>query len=455
MQEPKAFTTRPFLIRSDNFNPRNYDPVFLFVKTGLQKCPELWTMLSEEITSGSTPPPWLFRKRYEGGIPYVKTSAILRDFINLNDLHFIHQPYHQKELARSVTKPNDVVYSMTGKFMGKAALCPPQIRELNMTQNSVVLRCKTPAKAAFVCVFLNSPINRTQVRGVYSITKQKYLNQDSIRKLKIVEYSDEFERPSAAYVQAQKKFYDSVTSIQRTISKFDQYVKMSESVFDSSTTFRLKLDSLGTRIFTPVHYRKDFLDAMRAFEKDKEEKRLSEVQRRKGVEVGSANYLFEGVPFIKTSDYINFGVDYQPDYYCSPALYEEVAQGLQVGDILFTKDGKIGQTALLEESAKIVYSSGSVRLRPESRADGYWLFLVLSSVYGRIYYERWTVIASTMAHLQKDFFEDFKMPLVDEGFKAQLIEELRTAFLAKRKAYEEIEASKGSLLRLFDNVVKV
>jgi len=412
-------------------------------------------MLTDRVTSGSTPPSWLFRKRYEGGVPYVKTSAILRDFINLNDLHFIHQAFHQAEIARSITKPFDIVYSMTGKFMGKAALCPPQIRELNMTQNSVVLKCKSPEQAAFVCVYLNSSINLAQVKGTYSITKQKYLNQDSIRELKIIDYSEEFEADAKSYVKNLRAFYDAVITIQRTISKFDQYVSMSEGAFDSSIDFRIKVPALDTRIFTPMHYRKDFIEAISKFDKDNQGPSLSDVERRKGDETGSANYLFEGVPFIKTSDFINFGVDYQPDYYCSPTIYEELRQDLQTGDVLFTKDGKIGQTALLEESAKVVYSSGSVRLRPSSREDGYWLFLLLSSVYGRIYYERWTVIASTMSHLQKDFFEDFKMPRIDAGFKTELIGELKEAFTMKREAFEGIETSKRNILQRFETFIKV
>lgn len=324
-----------------------------------------------------------------------------------------------------------------------------------MTQNSVVLRCPNPELAAFICVFLNSAINRAQVRGTYSITKQKYLNQESIRKLKVIDYSSEYEKDARNYIEGLNSFYGAVLSIQRTISKFDQYVRMSEKAFDSATDFRIGIDSLDTRIFTPVHYREDYIEATSAFNEDAQARRLRDTPRRKGDEIGSANYLFEGIPFIKTSDYINFGLDYQPDYYCSPATYEMTNQGLQTGDVMFTKDGKVGQVALLEESAKVVFSSGSVRLRPQTREEGYWLFLVLSSVYGRICYERRTVIASTMAHLQKDFFEDFRMPLVDDGFKAELIEELRVAFLTKRRAFEAVEASKNNILRRFDEVVKV
>lgn len=215
----------------------------------------------------------------------------------------------------------------------------------------------------------------------------------------------------------------------------------------------IRLKSLDTKIFTPVNYRRDFIDAVKDFQEDMKSRRFDAFERRKGHEVGSKNYQFEGIPFVKTSDYMNFGIDYQPDYYCPIAIYEELEQNLQRGDILFTKDEKIGQTAIIEESAKIVYSSGSMRLRALSEDEKYWVFLLLSSLYGRIIFERWTVIASTMAHLRKDFFEDFKIPIIDESVKNELVNELKAAFHKKKEAYEEIEASKKRILdKMYDTI---
>ena len=455
MPNPKIFTTKPEIIHSGNFNPRNYDPVYLFVKNRLKDCLDLHTVLSDDVTSGSTPPYWFFKKKYdEEVIPYVKTSAILRDFINLNDLHFIHPDYHYKRLKRSITHPYNVIFSMTGKFMGKAALCPPQIKELNMTQNSVVLRCKSPEESAFICIYLNSTINQTQIRGLYSITKQKYLNQGNVRRLKVLEYSLAYKDDVKLYLQNLQASYDAVISIQNTIKKFDQILGFDERAFDLNVDFTMKLSELDKKIFTPVNYRKDFIEAIRKFKKGLDMRRLDVFEPKKGNEIGSKNYLSDGIPFIKTSDYTNFGVDYQPNHYCSTSIYEEMEQNLQRGDILFTKDGKIGQTAIIEESAKIVYSSGSIRLRASSENERYWIFLLLSSVYGRILFERWTVIASTMAHLRKDFFEDFRVPIIDEGIKSELVCELKTAFRKKKEAYEGIEASKERILALMHEIIK-
>lgn len=456
MLEPKIFTTKPDILSTTNFNPRNYDPVYLFVKNGLKNCPDLSSILESDVTSGSTPPYWLFRKKHQETIvPYVKTSAISRDFINLNDLHYIPISHHNTCLKRSITRPYYVIFSMTGKFMGKAALCPPQIAELNMTQNSVVLRCKSHEQAAFLCIYLNSIINQTQIKGLYSITKQKYLNQTSIRHLKILEYSEEYEEPLKTYLQSLSDYYSAVIRIQKTIANFNKLVPIDESIFDVGTVYSLKLGLLHKKIFTPVNYRPDYLSAQKGLESKIETKQFDAFDRTKGNEIGSKNYLFEGIPLIKTSDYINFGVDYQPDYYCSVATYEELGQNLQRGDVLFTKDGKVGQTAIVEESAKLVYTSGSVRIRPCSQEEGYWVFLVLSSLYGKILFERWTVIASTMAHLRKDFFEDFKFPLIDEQDKATFLLELKNAFLLKREAYAKIEEAKKSILGKIYEIIKV
>ena len=74
-------------------------------------------------------------------------------------LHFITTHVNNTQLKRSITKPYNVIFSMTGKFMGKAALCPPILKEVNMSQNSVVMKCESPQLAAFLCIYLNSMIN--------------------------------------------------------------------------------------------------------------------------------------------------------------------------------------------------------------------------------------------------------------------------------------------------------
>ncbi|MBO6255018.1 MAG: hypothetical protein J6O49_15460, partial [Bacteroidaceae bacterium] len=89
------------------------------------------------------------------------------------------------------------------------------------------------------------------------------------------------------------------------------------------------------------------------------------------------------VPFIRTSDIVNYEIDQYPDFYIAEETYEELNQGFQDGDVLFTKDGKIGVVGMITSSDKAIISSGFSGLRLKANAKDYgitseYLFLVLS-----------------------------------------------------------------------------
>jgi type I restriction enzyme S subunit len=454
MSNPKTYITKANIIKINNFNPRNYDPVFLFVENKLKEYPEIRLLLTEDVKGGSTPPYYLFRKEYDVAVPFVKTSAISRDFINMDDLHYIHPKFHQVALKRSITKPYDLIYSMTGKFMGKAALCPPCVEELNMSQNSVVLRTSNPYLSAFLCIYLNSTINKEQVKGLYSITKQKYINQGKIQKLKVINYDKKFDSDIELYLTGINDYYKGIENIKKTILDFEQNIKIDYNTLDKSYCFKTHSSQINLKILTPQFYRNDFNAVIDNFSEAPSAKKLVEHAITKGNEIGSDNYLFEGIPFIKTSDLLNYGVDYNPNYYCSKAIYNEIEQDLHMGDILFTKDGKVGEIAILEESARVVICSGILRIRAENENERYYLFLLLSSMYGKIYFNKWTVIASTMAHLRKDFLVDFKIPLIPNSLKQQYINNIKHAFKLKKDAWHKVEKGKTNILNRLYHIME-
>jgi type I restriction enzyme S subunit len=451
MPYPETYLIKATTLKSENFNPRNYDPVFLFVKNRLNDYPKINTLLTSPVRGGSTPPYWFFQTYSDDGIPFVKTSEIRRDIININELYFIKRKYHEKFLKRSITRPFDVIYSMTGKFMGKAALCPPQITELNMSQNSVVFHCKSSQEAAFLCIYLNSSINQRQVKGSYSITKQKYINQTRIGDLKTIPYNERYKEPIETYLKGLERYYSATYAIRNIINEFNLLLGIPETIFNKPISFSVKFNKLEKLIMTPQYYHEEFSKMVGNTEF--ESSTVLKGRSKKGNEIGSINYLFEGIPVIKTSDLLNFDIDYQPNYYCSEEIYKETNQDLRKGDILFTKDGKIGETALLGNLAKAVISSGVVRLRPESIDERYWWFLVLSSNYGKVQFEKWTVIASTMAHLRREFLENFRFPSIEDNKRSRFIKALELAFQEKWDAYATLNDAKNRVLDYLYEVI--
>lgn len=440
MSNLEIFITNPFSISATSFYPRNYNPKYLFVKEGMKDNPTLLDYIDGGVTGGSTPPAYLFYK--DSGVPFVKTSAVSRHFINMNDLHLINRDYHKKSLKRSITKPYDIVFTMTGKFMGKAALCPPTIPEMNMSQNSVVLHTKTPEEAAFLTIFLNSEINRIQIRGTYSITKQKFLNQGKIAALKVMAYDWKYDKLMKQYISAFNDYYDSVNRIHQIIESFntDYSLPFSDT---AQYGFIVKPASFSKTMLTPNFYRDDVQETINHVLTDAETTGLETDGVKKGDEIGSAFYQDDGVPFIKTSDIMNYDIDHEPDCYCPESFLTQLEQDIKLGDVLFAKDGKPGEVAMVQEDIQAVISSGIVKYHPRTKDEGYWVFLLLASHYGDAYFKKWFVIASTMLHLRADFFGDFKIPTITDEIKVSYILPLEEAFKKKAVAYKTMVSIKN------------
>ena len=446
MQTAKIFLAKNKEITSKDFNPRNYDPVYLNIKKNLHNYKSLDYYLKDEIKGGSTPPYYYFMDSNSGGVPFCKTSAINRDFINLNDLHYIDQNFHKKKLSRSITKPGDLIYSMTGKFMGKAALCPSVITEMNMSQNSVVIKNDNKLFLAQTCIFLNSTVNRIQITGKYSITKQKYINQGRIAKLKVPELIKSNTRFLENYLNSLNDYYEATIKINDLIKKFNSEVLNCNLITEEVTVFIKKRHLINSKILTPKHH-DDFNDKIiNKIEELKKNKILSDFNPRKGNEISSSNYIDEGIPFIKTSGFSNFGVDTQSNHYCSEDVFNEKNQQLNVGDIIFTKDGKIGEVAIIDETNKVVLSAGIVIISVNDLELRYWIFLLLNSAYGKIMFKKWNVIASTMSHLRKDLYQEFLVPNISNELKEKYVVKMMKYFDQKLNAHKNINLNKSKVL---------
>lgn len=447
MSNHEIFIINPIKISAKSFYPRNYHPNFLMVKDGMKETPTVADYIRGDINGGSTPPAFLFCNE-NSGIPFIKTSAITRHFINVNDLQSINESFHRKNIKRSITKPYDVIYTMTGKFMGKAAMCPCTISEMNMSQNSVVFHTNSKEEAAFLTIYLNSEINRIQVKGTYSITKQKFLNQSKIADLKVFPYTSKYNYCMKQYLDAFDVYYRSVKQIKDLISLFNKDYRLTFSN-TAQYGFTVKPNVFEKKMLVPNFYREDIANTISSVLQRNEYTLLNREQLCKGDEVGSANYTEEGIPFIKTSDIINFDIDYEPDCYCPDYFVNQLGQNVKRGDIIFTKDGKPGEVAIIEEDNKIVISSGLIKYHPQSDEERFWVFLLLVSKYGEAYFKKWFVIASTMLHLRNDFFSDFKIPQITQDIKAKYIIPLKALFERKCNSYKMMKKVKIQVEKSF------
>jgi type I restriction enzyme S subunit len=161
---------------------------------------------------------------------------------------------------------------------------------------------------------------------------------------------------------------------------------------------------------------------------------------KKGNETGSDNYIGyldkrkSDVSFVRTSDIVNYETDQYPDFYIPEEVYNELGQEISAGEILFTKDGKIGMAGMITKSDKTIVASGLARIKLKSDAKHYnitpeFLFLVLSlkefGIYGS---KRRTVVASTIPHLREERLKEIEIPILDKIAIDEISELVKQAF---------------------------
>jgi type I restriction enzyme S subunit len=179
-------------------------------------------------------------------------------------------------------------------------------------------------------------------------------------------------------------------------------------------------------MMTPAFYFPLYITTIREIEKNNSCVLLGNVADfRNGDEVGSINYKGylerkeTDVPFIRTSDLVNYDFDNYPDYYIEKTIYNDINQNIKAKEILFTKDGKIGISAMTTESDKCILGSGILRIVPkEAKINPYYLFIALSVKEVGLYQAiQRTVVASTIPHLREDRIGDFKIPIIKKQEK--------------------------------------
>ena len=182
----------------------------------------------------------------------------------------------------------------------------------------------------------------------------------------------------------------------------------------------------------------------------------------KGDEVGSDNYSVYldkrngDIPFIRTSDIVNYEVDQYPDFYIPKEIYAELNQGIETGDILFTNDGKIGQVCMVTDMDKFILQSHIRALRLNKKAiEDYhltpeYLFTALSVREIGIYQaKKYTVIQSTIPTMAGNL-PKVEIPILEKSTIDEITVLIRKAFQLKAERKRIMAQVRDSIDSYFD-----
>jgi len=173
---------------------------------------------------------------------------------------------------------------------------------------------------------------------------------------------------------------------------------------------------------------------------------------QKGDEVGSENYTNEGIPFIRTNDIVNGIINRNSKQMIDEDLYNEIykeMQDLQPGDILFTKDGKIGVVGMIKEGDRCVIASGilKIRVKDTKKLNPFYLFSVLNSNIVFSQAQARYVTAATIMHLHPERFLDIEIPFLPIEEQNKVGKEIEHIFELKSQADNRLNRLREEFLR--------
>lgn len=392
----------------------------------------------------------------ESGAMFVKNSCVKRYVISEYDGFYIT---HEKNdtLQRSKLEKHDVLFTTIGKYLGVAAVVNENLAGANINQNVVRLRINNNlVSPQYLACFLNSQIARYQIDSLFTGNTHPILTYPKIKSLKIfLKDKKTHDLVTSNMLFAEEYAKDGLAKIDKAKELFVKSLNIDFSKIANRLHYSVDYPHfLFNDIITPEFYRPLYVNTIEEIKKKHKCESLGELAKFKtGDEVGSTNYKLyldreeSDVAFIRTTDILNYEIDRYPDFYIEKDIYLDTNQCINENDILFTKDGKIGLTAMITKSDKCILGSGILRIIPKmNRINPFYLFIALSVEQIGLYQAKQrTVIASTLPHLRVDRISDFVIPILDNDKEISLL--AQEGFKLKEKSKSLINEARSLIER--------
>lgn len=396
---------------------------------------------------------------------FIKAADIKRYSLNTSTISFTSEEIYKSRLEKTVLC-DDVLISNTGKYLGFACVIPNDIKESTTNQNITCIRLfDKSCSPSFLMAYLNSYLGQYEINSLLTLTGQKYLNSTNLKKLKVPIVDNDFLIYITNTIELIKDCEQkAITNIHKAQEVFYKALNIDFSKIRKEKFFSVKKSFFTEEdLWMPKYSYPLYVNTVEAIKEKYKTVRLSEIAKvSKGDEVGSENYIQyidkkeNDVPFIRTTDIVNYETDLYPDFFIAQEIYKQLNQDLKAGDVLFTKDGKIGMVGMITKNDKVIVASGFAIIRLLDKAKKYnitseYLFLVLSiKEIGTYASKRRTVIASTIPHLREERLKEFEIPVLDKNTIDEITTLVKQAFDLKDKRKQLIKQVRQKMDAYFE-----
>ncbi|MCC6721482.1 MAG: restriction endonuclease subunit S [Bacteroidia bacterium] len=446
------------------FDPFYYVPELVELEQKVKnKKPKRLRDYVVSIASGATPKTTesdLYYSDKENGKPFLRVQNLSpTGVLEFDDCKYINEETHNGMLKRSQVSAGDLLVKITGVGRMAVASVAPKNFEGNINQHICVIKTESTEMSETLAAFLNSDIGEKLASRRSTGGTRPALDYPALLSIPIL--ADKRILDITQKVVEQKK--QNEAEAEKLLSSIDDYLlsaleitlpKPPENAL-KNRIYTTSIKEISGNRFDPFYHQTYFQNIFASIANGKypiQPIGKNILKYEKGIEVGSNEYVSDGVPFVRVADITDFSINYEnADKKISQEKFEQLKENFKpkVGEILYSKDGTIGFCVVVEEEKDYIVSGGILRITCNSNLDNYFLKYLLSTklykqiadrvsigaVIKHLTVEEWTRILIPIPLLDKQ--KEIADHITTIRNQAQQLKDKTTE--AMKKASEEIE----------------
>jgi len=412
------------------------------------------------VNSGSYVPEYVSESE---GVPYLRVSNIREFQFNLNEDDTEHvDPDHPDLTDRVFVEEEDVVIPRTGT-LGNAAISTHETVGSVMSQH-VTRITFNDIDPYYATAFLNTEFGKEQMLHSGHGSTRKELTHKSLKKIEIPVIEGEMETIANSVKKAKEAENRGNEKLKESIDLFRQGMGIDIDNLPNTNVYYTDDSNIKEEkyySFIPAHYKPKYQECIKHIKSNFEFDTLgniANIERGQGTTVDE--YSTEGIPFVRTSDLINWGIDPYPDHYATLDTYKKFNQESKVHDILYSIEGKVGQSGILLDGEKCVFKNHIERIRIENEdIDPVFIFLFLNTELGEYQVNTKKVVQTTIPGIAGRIREIFIpiSPKHSDTFDKQVYDALSTAkegLKLKEKKKKNLSEAKQKISEVLEEKIE-
>lgn len=402
-----TYTIKNSSIRSNIYIPKYYDPTIEAELEALSDTHDLimlGQLIDKDIISVSTGDEVGKMAYGTGDIPFIRTSDISNWEIKTIPKQGISKDIYDKYARKQQVQSGDILLVKDGTYLIGTNCIITELDTPMLIQSHILkIRVKKPKQLppALLFLSLNSSLVQRQIRNIQFTADiidtigTRYrelvlpLPRNSEKRNSLIDRAKniiDIRVKNKAVIKQFPLLMESVLA-NGDVDSLNSFVclptnEMKHRMVQDTTTlefgstinFTIPCNRIVNNIYLPKYYDPTIEDELQALKKNCILVSIGELLEKKivaiqtGDEIGKMAYGTGNIPFIRTSDFSNWELKYDPKQGVSQEIYERYAENedVQPLDILLVRDGTylIGTSCIITETeTKMLFCGGLFKIR--------------------------------------------------------------------------------------------